>query len=302
MATAKKVSAKTKVSKKPPSKSSAKSATTNVAVATTSTSVVSSNIVVAKTYEEIRREEISPYAKEAMRIASNFENITKKIAVFETEMLYKYLGQTYDLYKKIQADKKNNELFYGVLRNHLKQNGIKTNKNTSEISLLIRLIFKVKPKTAHLYSRAIEAAYDAKIKPLAFVKFVEDEGGLEKLRLSQVEKEQAQNYREAIKRATELVPRYLRAMEGAPIAVKDIPGNKVLITPTNYVLMIGIAFAKVGNPTTDVEVRILSCLPPYKDTEDFAFSSLAREFAKDIEQAEKYVLKLEGKEVKELKT
>jgi len=267
---------------------------------TTSTSVVSSNFIVAKTYEQKRADEIRPYAQTAAKIASNFETITKKIAVFETEMLYKYLGQTYELYKKIESDAKNNEFFYENLRWHLRDNGVKTNKNTSDISLLIRLIFKVKPKTAHLYSRAVEAAYRAKIKPTAFIAFVEAGGGLEQLRISQVEKEKAQHYRASLKKANELAWRYLRAMEAKPLAVTEIPRNKVIVTPKHFVVMVGIGFGQPRNPNNNAEVRILSCLPSVKETEEFIISSIAKNFATNLSQAEKYVEKLEGGEKKEL--
>lgn len=303
MATAKKKVAKSKtVAKKAPAKPTNKRivAKSPVVAQTTSTSVVSANIVVAKTYEEKRATEIRPYAVAAGKIASNFESITKKIAAFETQMLYKYLGQTFELYKQIETDKKNKDLFYDHLRWHLKENGIKTNKNTSEISLLIRLIFKVKPKTAHLYSRAIEAAYEAKVKPTAFIEYVEAEGGLEKLRISQVEKEKAEQYRASLKKANDLAWRYLRAMEAKPLAVTEIPLKNTHVTPNHFVIMVGIGFGQPGNPNKNAEIRVLSCLPSAKDTEDFVIGSIAKNFATNLIQAERYIEKLEGKDVKEL--
>jgi hypothetical protein len=298
MATAKKKVANSKVvAKKAPAKTAKKAP---VVAQTTSTSVVSANTVVAKTYEEKRLDEVRPYAEKAVEISGKFDSVTKKIAAFETEMLYKYLGQTFELYKQIEADKKNKDFFYDNLRWHLKENGIKTNKNTSEISLLIRLIFKVKPKTAHLYSRAIEAAYQAKVKPAAFIEYVEAEGGLEKLRISQVEKEKAEQYRSSLKKANDLAWRYLRAMEAKPLAITEIPLKNTHVTPNHFVIMVGIGFGQPGNPNQNAEVRVLSCLPSAKDTEDFVISSIAKNFATNLVQAEKFIEGLEGKVVKAL--
>ena len=177
----------------------------------------------------------------------------------------------------------------------MKEKGIRTTKDTSDISLLIRLIFVVKPKTAHLYSRAIEAADTAKIKPKAFVEYVEAEGGLEQLRISQVEKEKAQQYRSALKQANDLAWRYLRAREGKPIAITEIPLNNTHITENGFVVMVGIGFGQQGNPNRNAEIRILSCLPNAKETEDFVVSSIAKNFATNITEAEEFVEKLEGK-------
>ena len=266
-----------------------------VVAQTTSTSIVSANTAVAKSYEEKRMDEIRPYVEIAVNISSNFETMTKRIVAFETHTLYKYLGETFELYKKIQADKHKRDYFYDNLRSHLKENGIKTNKNTNDVSLLIRLIFKVKPKTAHLYSRAIQAAYEAKVKPTAFIEYVDREGGLEKLRMSQVEKERAVLYRSSLKKAKELAWRYLKAMESNPLVVTEIPRRKVIVTPNHFVVLVGIGFGQPRNPNKNAEIRILSCLPENKVTEEFVIASIAKNFASNLIQAEKYISELEGK-------
>jgi hypothetical protein len=272
----------------------------SVAIATTSTSVVSANVIVAKGFEEERADELRPLATKAATIASEFSDFTKRVAAFETKLLYKYLGKTYALYEEIKQHQYN-ETYYEILRSHLKKKGIKTNKNTSELSLLIRLIFLVKPKTAHLYSRAIEAAQEAKIKPAAFIAYVEKEGGLEKLRISQIEQDKAKLYREALKSGTELAWRYLKAMELEPLGIAHIPRGKVLQTaPNGYVITVSTAFAVLRNPSNLAELRMLTCLPTDKDTEDFVINSLAKNFAKNLEAAQKMVERLEGKDTKQL--
>lgn len=272
----------------------------SVVIATTSTSVVSANVIVAKGFEEERNDEMTPLINKAAKIAKNFANITAKVAAFETEMLYKYLGQTYELFEEIKQHKYR-DTYFDHLRHYLKKKGIKTNKNTSDISLLIRLIFVVKPKTAHLYSRAIEAAQDAKIKPAAFIAYVEKEGGLEKLRISQIEQDKAKLYREALKSGTELAWRYLRAMELQPLGTAHIPRGKVLQTaPNGYVITVSTAFAVLRNPSNLAELQLLTCLPTDKDTEDFVINAIAKNFAKNLEAALKMVERLEGKDTEAL--
>ena len=303
MAIVKKKSTQSKTAaKKLPRKQDAKQmdSESTKAPKTIKASPVSANTAVAKSYNEQLLDRVRPYAEAAKTIAVNFESITDKIAALETKMLYKYLGQTFDLYQQIEADLDNKEFFYENLRWHLKSKGIKTNKNTSEISLLIRLIFKVKPKTAHLYSRAIEAASQAQINPKAFIEYVENQGGLEQLRISQVEKDKAKQYRETMKTAHALSWRYLRAMETSPLAVTEIPLNKTHVTTNNFVILVGIGFGQPGNPNQNAEIRILSCLPNAKETDDFVISAIANNFALNITQAENFVKKLEGNDFEAL--
>jgi hypothetical protein len=292
--------AKPRASKEAKGKPITAAALSSVAIATTSTSTVSANVIVAKGFEEERNDEMSPLIKKAGKIAKNFAKITANIAAFETEMLYKYLGQTYELYEEVKQHKYS-DTYFDQLRYYLKSKGIKTNKNTSDISLLIRLIFVVKPKTAHLYSRAIEAAQEAKIKPDAFIAYVGKEGGLEKLRISQIEQDKAKLYREALKKGTELAWRYLKAMEMQPLATAHIPRGKVLPTvPNGYVITVSTAFAVPRNPSNLVELRMLTCLPTDKDTEAFVINAIAKNFAKNLEAAEKMVEKLEGNDTQAL--
>lgn len=298
--TTKQTAAKPRASKAAKGQPITAATSSSVAIATTSTSVVAANVIVAKGFEEERADELRPLATKAATIASEFADFTKRVAAFETKLLYKYLGKTYALYEEIKQHQYN-ETYYEILRSHLKKKGIKTNKNTSELSLLIKLIFLVKPKTAHLYSRAIEAAQEAKIKPAAFIAYVEKEGGLEKLRISQIEQDKAKLYREALKTGTELAWRYLKAMEVQPLGTTHIPRGKVLQTaPNGYVITVSTAFAVPRDPSNLAELRMLTCLPTDKDTEDFVINSIAKSFAKNLEAAQKMVERLEGKDTKEL--
>jgi hypothetical protein len=260
-------------------------------VATTSSSVVSANTSIIGDFESQRASEMTPLIKKAAKIASDFSAITKKIAAFETGILYKYLSQTYSLYEEIKKDK-HHHTYFEHLRYYLKDKGIRTTKDTSEISLLIRLIFVVKPKTAHLYSRAIEAAVGAKVKPAAFIGYVEKNGGLEKLRLSQVENDKSKIQREALKKAHKLAWRYLKAREIRPLATTNVPAANLFPTQNNFVVLVGAGYK-------DGTVNILSGLPNDKDIEEFILTSLAKGFMSNIAAAEKFVIGLEKGELLE---
>jgi hypothetical protein len=89
-------------------------------------------------------------------------------------------------------------------------------------------------------------------------------------------------------------------MEAKPLAITEIPLKNTHVTPNHFVIMVGIGFGQPGNPNQNAEVRVLSCLPSAKDTEDFVISSIAKNFATNLVQAEKFIEGLEGKVVKAL--
>lgn len=67
---------------------------------------------------------------------------------------------------------------------HLAQkHAIKTQENSSDVSILVRYITRADRKTTHVYARAIDAAKQLKVKSAKFIEFVEAAGGIEQLRL-----------------------------------------------------------------------------------------------------------------------
>ena len=64
--------------------------------------------------------------------------------------------------------------------------GIKTQENTSDTTALVRYITRADRKTAHVYSRAIEAAKVKQVKESSFTGFVERQGGIERIRSESV--------------------------------------------------------------------------------------------------------------------
>jgi len=69
------------------------------------------------------------------------------------------------------------------LRSELaEKHAIKTQENSSDISVLVRYITRADRKTTHVYAKAIEAAKQLNVKSEKFIEFVERAGGIEHLR------------------------------------------------------------------------------------------------------------------------
>lgn len=96
--------------------------------------------------------------------------------------LYELLGKIYSLAEQLDCCVDRDEQLE-LLRTVLAQKyGIRTQENTSDTTVLVRYITKADRKTAHVYSRAIETARQNGIASNNFVSYVEQAGGVERIR------------------------------------------------------------------------------------------------------------------------
>lgn len=115
-------------------------------------------------------------------LALEHENFHDHYIVGGRAALYELLGKIYSLAEQLNqcVDRKEQlELFRTVLA---QKHGIRTQENTSDTTVLVRYITKADRKTAHVYSRAIETARQNGIASNDFVSYVEQAGGVERIR------------------------------------------------------------------------------------------------------------------------
>ena len=123
---------------------------------------------------------------EADDLASEYESFHNDYIVAGRAALYQSLGRMYALTKKLD---------YSVdkcaqitnMRNILSEKyGIRTQENTSDVAVLVRYITRTDRKTTHVYARAIEAAKANDIPAAQFVEFLDQAGGIERIRADSV--------------------------------------------------------------------------------------------------------------------
>lgn len=115
-------------------------------------------------------------------LAIEHENFYDHYIIGGRVALYELLGKIYGLVQQLDlsADKEDQ---IALLRTNLANKyGIRTQENTSDTTVLVRYITKADRKTAHVYSRAIEAARQNGIASNNFVSYVEQAGGVERIR------------------------------------------------------------------------------------------------------------------------
>lgn len=96
--------------------------------------------------------------------------------------LYNLLGQMLELANKFETAIDREDLIAKIKHRLRTEFGVKTQKNTSDTAALIRYITRADRKTAHVYTRVIEAAKANGVTPEAVPAFIDQAGGVERIR------------------------------------------------------------------------------------------------------------------------
>ena len=154
-------------------------------------------------------------------LAVEHENFHDHYIIGGRAALYELLGKIYGLAEQLDQCVDREEQLK-LLRTVLAQkHGIRTQENTSDITVLVRYITKADRKTAHVYSRAIEAARKNDIASNNFVNYVEQAGGVERIRSNTATAPEGELKEGAsedeLKDMLELTRKYLRARSELPL-------------------------------------------------------------------------------------
>jgi len=154
-------------------------------------------------------------------LAVEHENFHDHYIVGGRAALYELLGKIYGLAEQLDGCVDRDEQLE-LLRTVLAQkHGIRTQENTSDTTVLVRYITKADRKTAHVYSRAIETARKNGIASNNFVSYVEQAGGVERIRsnaASTAEGELTEGITEdELEDMLDLTRNYLRARSEFPL-------------------------------------------------------------------------------------
>lgn len=159
-------------------------------------------------------------------LAQEHENFHDHYIIAGRKALYELLGKIYALSEQLDNAADRYEQV-NLMRSALaSQFGIRTQENTSDITVLVRYITRADRKTAHVYSRAIEAARANAIHSADFAQYVEQAGGVERIRANAVITNGVNPG--AVNDAEEmlgLTRKYLEARSELPIASFRLPSN-----------------------------------------------------------------------------
>lgn len=143
--------------------------------------------------------------------------------------LYTMLQKIYELVLKMETSQ-DRHFFVQQMRKTLKSKyGIRTQENSTPAAVVVRYITRADRKTAHVYARAIEVAIESQVPTLGFSEFLEEQGGVEKIRANNANHQQtAQSDSSASTNLAYGVTDYLDSKSEFPIAsfhVREGPAN-----------------------------------------------------------------------------
>lgn len=127
--------------------------------------------------------------------------------------LYDLLADTLALYlnncdKSAAADtqgKKNVKGLRQELAERLKAEGVKVQKNSATLGMLVRFVFKSDRKRTHGYSQVLSAALQDEVKPSELADYIKAAGGVEEIKRRMVLSETAKAKREQVTANAETV-------------------------------------------------------------------------------------------------
>ena len=167
-------------------------------------------------------------------LAREHEEFNDRYIISGRKALYELLGKIYALAEQLDGciDREDQVT---ILRKVLSEKyGIRTQENTSDTTILVRYITQADRKTAHVYSRAIETARLNRVDSSKFARYVEQAGGVERIRADNATPAITYQEIDAIEAdrelCLELARKYLTARTELPLASFNI-GRRYSQTP-----------------------------------------------------------------------
>jgi len=170
-------------------------------------------------------------------LALEHEDFSEQYIIAGRKAMYKLLEKIYALSEQLDKSIDKEEQITLLRRILAEKHGIRTQQNTSDVTVLVRYITKADRKTAHVYSRAIEIARMNRVDSSNFVGYVEQAGGVERIRSSSATNKELHQDLSAIESEIEykyeLARKYLTARTELPLASFNLGKRYTQTSKTN---------------------------------------------------------------------
>lgn len=103
--------------------------------------------------------------------------------------LYEILSNIYSIYTEISDQKKVSKSTFEEMKKILKERGVKVQKNSPALTVLIRYVFKSDRTRSYNYNRVIQSAIQKQITPENLSDYIEECGGIEECKKQFVKSE-----------------------------------------------------------------------------------------------------------------
>lgn len=229
---------------------------------------------------------------QADNLAEEHEQFNANYIVAGRHALYRLLGKIYTLSVELDGAIDKAEQI-SIMRSVLaRKHGIRTQDNTPDLTVLVRYITRADRKTAHVYTRAIEAAKNNQISPLSLPEYLEEQGGIERVRANSVESFREEPSLDDLEERGDLTRRYLVARKEYPLASFTV--NK------KHVAELGGSSGIAVLLCTESKGRyfVLSRVPLDAKLEKTIVDAISRKFSEGLSQVRKNVDRFYKKAIK----
>jgi hypothetical protein len=183
------------------------------------------------------------------------------------EGLYDLLARCLDLFnnKFVVATEDDRKTLRLDLEAKLKADGLRTQRNTTTLTMFVRFVFGNDRKRAHAYTYVIKAAISHAVTAENLASYITSEGGIEEIKRKMVVKEETLQKRAELAKAQEAVVANLEVAKNKPLATVKLGNIK-----GDYAVL-------VGKPNVDGGTDIIGVLG---DVNEALYNALLKKLAK----------------------
>jgi hypothetical protein len=181
--------------------------------------------------------------------------------------LYGLLADTLAIYddKFLKATDQERKDLRKELEGKLKADGIKVQKNTTTLTMLVRFVFGSDRKRAHGYTYVLKAAVSHSVTAKVLPEYIAEQGGIEEIKRKMVQSDAAKQRQVEVEQAKTKVLADLELANIKPLAKVKLAG----LTGKYAILL--------AKPGVDGEAAIVGTL---SDIEDALYNALIKKMAK----------------------
>lgn len=200
---------------------------------------------------------------------------TKYVDDFVTkghQALYKVLANLHQLVNDIAASANRLQIIEGMRKRLRSTYGVRIQKNTADIAVVVKYVVRSNRKTAHVYSKVLQTAINEGIQPQNLADFITKNGGIERVRNGVVSDAAKAHAAAESKEGKAKEETFSQALE-----LRDL--GRVIFNSPEYAKMpgaCGVRFSHLicthGPGPNDV--RVVASVYPSEDLDRYALSAL----------------------------
>ena len=203
------------------------------------------------------------------------------------DLLYGFLQDAYAVYKEVDAHELSDR-FYSNVRGALLDQGIKTQSNTPNATLVVRLIFGADASTKSVseYAKVMQAAVTQQIKPESFAQWLKHQTLNKVVADQRAIEAETETPKDRLDRARRVILRLMDMREAKPIITHYTTAHaaeKMLGRHYGLCVAIGHASRRMDRENFYADVNLSMVLPVSLDFEIYIVDKLARYIIKDVE-------------------